>query len=53
MISNLVAWIIALIAAAMCELNETPTCAAPPPPAAVTGSAQSSHTISPKIINEI
>lgn len=55
MISNLLAWLFALIATAMCELNETETCSAPPPPAATaaSGSTHSTHTANPKIINEI
>ncbi len=53
MISNLIAWLLALIAMTVCELEIEDTCPAPPPAASGSGSDSGATVTNPKIINEI
>ena len=56
MISNLIAWLLALIAMTVCELEIEDACPAPPPAAASTsgnGGNSGATVTNPKIINEI
>jgi hypothetical protein len=55
MIANLIAWVLALIAMSVCEIEANKTCPAPPPTAASSdaGSDGSRMVANPKIINEI
>ena len=56
MISNLIAWLLALIATTVCNLEVEDTCPVPPPvedSGSSSGSDSGATVINPKIINEI